>query len=1225
MAQYVSAQSPKIPGTNPTQPMSSRAYPFRLGIRFLTVPLLALLAASPGFAQMATTDQSAQQPKVDQAAQPTNPDQKVPKVKDDSDQTIMLSPFEVVATKDQGYYTANTLAGTRLNNNIADLASSISVVTRQQLEDTASVNINDVFQYEANTEGAHTYTPFVLVRSNMSDTLGGGGSTTGNYSSAVATGNRIRGLSSADLEVDNFFSSYRIPFDAYNTEAIEIDRGPNSIIFGTGSPAGIVNQERIQPNLTKFSGSVTLTGRSWGGYRDTVNLNIPIIHDRLGLYVAQVYDSQAFEQKPSSDVTRRQYVAFTLYPFENHRTKFSGSWERYSNTANDPNGITPVDDVTPWLASGSPVWNPITDMVTYANGTTVGPYAISSAYPNYNKTTKILQTLLTTSTSPYFVPSMTIESATHNVMFINQGNVENFFRGSQTGLSITGWVPATAAMTASQLLVNEERMTLTTSLPAPHYATWYLPGVVSKDIYDWSNININSLDNNWTQASTYNLGFQQEILSNLHLQVAWFRQELQQIQDSPLSQANATTMTVDTNQYLPTGAVNPHLGQPFVDVYQCDVYSEPEKNNNWRVMLDYEPDFRGKVPSWLDWLGHHRLMGVFSQHDDVLTNLRYRPAIDSGDPNYLPTAATLASTAGYSYPVSNSTIEQWFYLGGAKAGAPGYGSTSPGSFNRPDYGGPTSATVTTYNYATGQWGTSVVNMNSLLFNTGGLSENHQDSKTFFWQSFFWKDRIVGSFGVNEDQVMNRSTLFPTVNPVVAEYTNGYPNPQYWYMYGPRSYVEGRTQTTGVVLHPFKDWSALDNGANRGNYFDALLRTLSFTFNKADNFNPPPAFYTDYFGSPLGKPQGKEKDYGIEIATPDNKFFLRATWFNTTNENAIVTLTSTGRANYIDQTELKNWATKVVQVEDFQNTGYGVAPSNANFGNTNIYPITLTQQSEIAAITGLPYTYGGNVGATGEYVNPAATENGVAKGIDLDLTYNPLRNWTMKFTWGKQQTTITGAAAQAQAWVDYRKPFWLKYTAPLNTTYTLASGASMNLANFWQAYGYDGNVTGPGNINGWTTTENYYNAVEVSQLAIDEANNGALAPNQREYHWSYLTNYTIEHGALKALSFGGALRYDGRATAGYYGDSIHLNQTGQIAAPDITRPIYTPAKYHVDAWIAYTFKPHWARNVSCKVQLNVSDLTSNGYLLPVSFNMDGTPAAERIIPPRTFTLSTRFDF
>jgi len=95
-------------------------------------------------------------------------------------------------------------------------------------------------------------------------------------------------------------------------------------------------------------------------------------------------------------------------------------------------------------------------------------------------------------------------------------------------------------------------------------------------------------------------------------------------------------------------------------------------------------------------------------------------------------------------------------------------------------------------------------------------------------------------------------------------------------------------------------------------FRCRLAHPELTFNKADNFNPPPAFYTDYFGQALGKPQGKEKDYGLEIATPDKKFFLRATWFNTTNENAIVTLTSTGRANYIDQTELKNWATKVVQ-------------------------------------------------------------------------------------------------------------------------------------------------------------------------------------------------------------------------------------------------------------------------------------------------------------------------
>ena len=93
--------------------------------------------------------------------------------------------------------------------------------------------------------------------------------------------------------------------------------------------------------------------------------------------------------------------------------------------------------------------------------------------------------------------------------------------------------------------------------------------------------------------------------------------------------------------------------------------------------------------------------------------------------------------------------------------------------------------------------------------------------------------------------------------------------------------------------------------------------------------------------PLGKTQGKEKDYGLEIATPDNKFFLRATWFNTTNDNAYVTLTSTGRANYIDNAILQHWATEVVEIRDGEN------PSDPNFNNTNVYPITSAMQSQIA--------------------------------------------------------------------------------------------------------------------------------------------------------------------------------------------------------------------------------------------------------------------------------------
>ncbi len=1152
-------------------------------------------------------------------------------------QVQVLTPFEVNSTKDQGYFTANTLAGTRLNNNIADLPSSISVITKQQLEDTGSQNINDVFRYEANVEGARTYTPTggsASLRSNLADGLSGGAlnnssSASNGYQSALDTGNRVRGLSTADIEVDNFYSLYRIPFDSYNADAIEIERGPNSIIFGTGSPAGIVNEDTPFGNVNKISGDAVLETGSWGKKRETFSLNVPVIKDMLNLYFANMYDSEGFKQQPASDITRRLYGAFNFYPFKSHKTKFSGMIESYNNYANDPNYTTPIDDVTPWIISGRPIYNPINDTVTYlATGKTSGPYAVSSTYPNY---AGILQTALTTTSSPYFVPGLTYTSAGHDIELIGGNGLESMYKAQQTGFSIAASTPT--VFTPAQALVAEERMAESSAAGVPGFSSPFLangsakylvyqaPDVTSTSVYDWRNVSTASIDNTQTNATTYNLNFEQIILPDLTFQVAFFRQELHQTIDSPTDQGSASTMLVDTNSFLLNGSPNLHEGQPFLDVYQADVYSFPEINTNWRGMIDYEPDLRDKVPGWLEWIGHHRFLGVYTQHDDVNTGLRFRPSIDAGDPNYMPTAATLANAAGYAF-TSNSALEQWFYLAQASAPPTGQATMSAGPFNRPGYGGPTQLNITSYNYSTNQWVTTGLHVDSVLFNTGGLTESLQDSKTFFWQSFFFDDRLVGSVGINDDEVKNRQTVFPsTNNPTAQEYPGGFPNPVYWYQEGPWTIIGGNTSTLGFVAHPFKNWSMIDGAAANGNILASLIRTLSFTFNKSDNFNPPPAAYTDWFGNPLAKPEGQEKDYGLEIATPDNKFFLRFTKFMTTNANQITAggaLLSNARSLYMD-TEIQAWAQAIVAVRNGEN------PALANFNNTSTFPITPAEQSQIAAITGVPYNFGGNVGETGNFVNDASNESGVAKGYEVEATYNPLPNWTMKVTWGKQDTTVTGVAAQPQAWVTHRLPYWTSASvSDLTQTYTLANGTQMYLGNFWQGYGYNGTVTQP-SASGWTTSQNYYNAVVLSQLGADEANNGTLAPNQREYSWSYLTNYIFDRGPVKGFSLGGALSYDGRETAGYYGNTALLNSTGQISVPNINQPIYLAGKYHIDAWVGYQFKMPWNDRINCKLQFNVADLTSNGYLLPVTFNFDGTPAGERIIPPRTYTLSAKFSF
>ena len=209
--------------------------------RLVFVQACTLAVVLPTWAQQAkpTTASPAPATNVPVASTAVAADQEV----------IQLTPFTVDATKDKGYFAENTLAGSRLNTNLGDLAASITVVTKQQMEDTGSLDINDVFRYEASTEGSSTYAPVIIDRATAKDALGGytdsGGNTTTN-----AQSNRIRGLSTPDAAINNFPTNNLVPFDSYNTQSVEITRGPNSLLFGLGAPAGIVNQTTAQAMLS---------------------------------------------------------------------------------------------------------------------------------------------------------------------------------------------------------------------------------------------------------------------------------------------------------------------------------------------------------------------------------------------------------------------------------------------------------------------------------------------------------------------------------------------------------------------------------------------------------------------------------------------------------------------------------------------------------------------------------------------------------------------------------------------------------------------------------------------------------------------------------------------------------------------------------------------------------------------------------------------------------------
>src|SRR6185503_15529106 len=121
---------------------------------------------------------------------------------------------------------------------------------------------------------------------------------------AESTPTRIRGLTSASTS-RNLFPSL-IPFDAYNTSRVEINRGANSVLFGLGSPAGIINYGVSEAGW-KNRNEVSLGTDNFGSFRAVLDLNRVIVPDKLAVRVSALDDEKKYKQDPAFRDDRRYF------------------------------------------------------------------------------------------------------------------------------------------------------------------------------------------------------------------------------------------------------------------------------------------------------------------------------------------------------------------------------------------------------------------------------------------------------------------------------------------------------------------------------------------------------------------------------------------------------------------------------------------------------------------------------------------------------------------------------------------------------------------------------------------------------------------------------------------------------------------------------------------------------------------------------------------------------
>ncbi len=222
---------------------------------------------------------------------------------------VALNPFEVTATTDVGYASSTAMSGTRTNESLANLPNSISVFNTEFLSD---LGITDFFQAADFAVGADN-----IYNDNMQV-----GAPVG-----ARSGNQInfRGLPSV-RQLKDGFPTYT-PQDTYNTERIEISRGPGGIAYGDTDATGVINltSKRGQfRNLTDFA--TRLDDR--GSRRFTLDFNRVLVAKTFAARV-NLIDSrlEGWHENTGRDF-RAGAGALRWQPFKSGRTVVDATFER---------------------------------------------------------------------------------------------------------------------------------------------------------------------------------------------------------------------------------------------------------------------------------------------------------------------------------------------------------------------------------------------------------------------------------------------------------------------------------------------------------------------------------------------------------------------------------------------------------------------------------------------------------------------------------------------------------------------------------------------------------------------------------------------------------------------------------------------------------------------------------------------------------------------------------
>lgn len=164
-----------------------------------------------------------------------------------------LNTVHVTGSVIGGHYDAdNSSIGAKAPAALRDIPQSVVVVNRDLLDAQGATSFQDALR---NVPGI---------------TIGGA------EGGQIGNNINLRGFTArTDIYLDGFRDPGQYYRDTFDLSAIEVLKGPSSMLFGRGSTGGVINQVSKEPELKAF-GSVSATVGTDDRYRTTADVNQPL-------------------------------------------------------------------------------------------------------------------------------------------------------------------------------------------------------------------------------------------------------------------------------------------------------------------------------------------------------------------------------------------------------------------------------------------------------------------------------------------------------------------------------------------------------------------------------------------------------------------------------------------------------------------------------------------------------------------------------------------------------------------------------------------------------------------------------------------------------------------------------------------------------------------------------------------------------------------------------------